>query len=133
MSRGDTMLFRHAIQTPDGTILESKSRHDFVSHNDTVSGENYFIDGGLDSPRGSLNKVEAKNLCVTSNSEHSEIRKYFKWGTYGKNGDQPLHHILLKDMTMEHLKAILKTQDLNSVVGRIIQNEHDFRNIEGMK
>ena len=53
-----------AIQTPDGTILESFNRHDYVTHEDTVSGEHYMLDGGLEYTRGSVNKVQAKDLSV---------------------------------------------------------------------
>jgi hypothetical protein len=38
------------------------------------------------------------------------VRDWMKWGTYGKNGDQPLKLVLLKDMSDEHIRAILKTQ-----------------------
>jgi DNA-directed RNA polymerase subunit F len=37
-------------------------------------------------------------------------RSTFKWGTYGKDGKQPLRYVLLKDMSVEHIKAILETQ-----------------------
>ena len=32
------------------------------------------------------------------------------WGTYGKNGDQPLREVMIKDCDIEHLQNILKTQ-----------------------
>ena len=37
-------IVANRIRTPDGTILESKHRHDFVS----CSCESIFIDGGTD-------------------------------------------------------------------------------------
>lgn len=33
-----------------------------------------------------------------------------RWGTYGKNGDQPLRWVKLKDCETDHLQAILETQ-----------------------
>jgi hypothetical protein len=39
-----------------------------------------------------------------------KIREWMHWGTYGKNGDQPLKYVLLKDMSDEHIQAILETQ-----------------------
>ena len=38
------------------------------------------------------------------------MREITLWGTYGKKGNEPLKHILLKDMTNEHIQAILDTQ-----------------------
>ena len=39
-----------------------------------------------------------------------KVRDWMHWGTYGKNGDQPLRYVLLKDMSDEHIQAILDTQ-----------------------
>ena len=41
------MITKNAIKTPDGTIIESKHRHDFVCHKDK-NGNTYCVDGGLD-------------------------------------------------------------------------------------
>ena len=40
-------LIYNAIRTPDGTILESRSVHDFVGHTD-ANGKYYAADGGLE-------------------------------------------------------------------------------------
>ena len=34
-------LIYNALRTPDGTIIESKSRHDYVTHTD-ANGKNYI-------------------------------------------------------------------------------------------
>ena len=39
-----------------------------------------------------------------------QTRDTFTWGTYGKNGDQPLKRVVLRDMTNEHIIMILATQ-----------------------
>ena len=79
------MILKNSIKTPDGTILVSRHRHDYVSHNDT-NGETYFIDGGNSYFRGSLNKVPAEDLSITTEDDFDLIREGFEWGSYGKNG-----------------------------------------------
>ena len=56
-------LIRNRWKTPDGTVLISRHTHDFVSHKD-ANGEEYFIDGGNDYIRKSVNKEEMENMCV---------------------------------------------------------------------
>lgn len=39
------------------------------------------------------------------------VTKYeAKWGTYGKNGDEPLRYVRLVDCSTEHLMSILRTE-----------------------
>ncbi len=40
-------LIRSCLETPDGTILQSRSRHDYRQHLD-ANGKTYMLDGGLD-------------------------------------------------------------------------------------
>lgn len=47
-----------------------------------------------------------------------KARYWLKWGTYGLNGNEPLKHVLLKDLTDDHIKAILRTQNH---IGRFIR------------
>ena len=39
-------LVRNAMRTPDGTIIRSRHRHDYVTHKD-ANGSEYMLDGGL--------------------------------------------------------------------------------------
>ena len=83
------MKERHLIlsrmQTPDGTILTSRHRHDYVAHED-ANGEYYFLDGGNDYQRWSLNKEPMKDLSVWSDAPFEEIRKAALRGTFDENG-----------------------------------------------
>lgn len=105
-----TNIIYNAIKTPDGTILESRYRHDFQTYTDTVSGESYMIDGGLDYTRRSINTMPAEDLTMTLEDPHEKAREWVKWGTYGASGREKLHYIKVKDMTVEHIQAILSTQ-----------------------
>ena len=51
--------------------------------------------------------------------EHDVLRKYFQnispreyvlWETFGKSGNEPSKFVLIKDMSDEHIKAVLETQ-----------------------
>lgn len=45
-------ILSNRMRTPDGTILESKHRHDYVTHLD-ANGNEYMLDGGLSYVRSS--------------------------------------------------------------------------------
>jgi len=57
-----------------------------------------------------------------------ETRDTFTWGTYGKNGDQPLKHVYLKDMSNEHILIILCTQhQISRFTQRVFMDELNLR------
>jgi len=103
-------ILRNAIQTPDGTILESKTRHDYKEYED-ANGWVYMVDGGLDYSRRMINRnAPETDLSLTEDDSHDDLRKFVTWGTYGKTGDQPLSYIAIAAMEAEHLEAALDTQ-----------------------
>jgi hypothetical protein len=101
------MMIRNAIRTPDGTILESNSRHDYKSHIDTTNGHTYIVDGGLDYRRRSVG-VPYEELSVSLDDSFEKVREALTWGSRGINGDQPLTQIRLCDMTTDHIRAVLR-------------------------
>lgn len=119
-------LLVSAIITPDGTRLESEHRHDYKTHVD-ANGETYMIDGGTDYIRMSVNKVPCEKAFVYSDDSHITIRENFKWGTYGKDGKQPLERKLLSTLEDEHIKAILKLTYVKSHIKNIFENELIYR------
>ncbi|CAB4222383.1 hypothetical protein UFOVP1655_91 [uncultured Caudovirales phage] len=122
-------LLVNAIITPDGTRLESRHRHDYQTHID-ANGDEYMIDGGLDYVRRSINKEPAIDDFVHDDDTHEVIRESFKWGTYGKKGDQPLVLIPLKSLDTEHIEAILETQThLKSHIVKVFEDELEYRMI----
>lgn len=95
----------NAVKTPDGTVLHSKHRHDYIEYKD-ANGELYVLDGGNDYRRCSINKEPFVDISVRMCHDIEDIREHFVWGTYGKGGDQPLTNVLLKDMSNAHIQAI---------------------------
>ena len=122
-------IIANRIRTPDGTILESMHRHDYVTYED-ANGLEYMVDGGLDYLRRNVHDdAPYIELSVYSDDSHDVIRDVFKWGTRGKDGKQPLTYVPLKNLTTEHIEAILETQDhIQEYIRNIFLDELEFRN-----
>jgi hypothetical protein len=131
------IIFRNSIRTPDGTVLISKSRHDYQEHKD-LNKEVYAIDGGNEYYSGTVNIIPPESLRLDTESPHCELREYFTWGTYGKCGTLPMRKVLLKDLTNEHIEAIIITQihlptEMLSLFGDelIYRDDFNLNNHEG--
>lgn len=112
--------------TPDGTKLQSYHRHDYKTHTDK-NGEEYMIDGGLDYVRTSVNKEPANHFRITMAWPHPVRRESFHWGSYGKQGNEPLHWIALKDMEPDHIKAVLIIKPSESWLAQLLNDELEYR------
>ena len=127
------LLLVNAIITPDGMILESTHRHDYKTYVD-ANGEVYMIDGGIDYIRTSINKEPAKSACVYTDDPHEIIRESFRWGTYGKDGKQPLMRKTLDSLDTDHIEAILDTQfHLADHIIKVFVDELEYRRIKSCK
>lgn len=104
----ERILIANRIQTPDGTILHSKHRHDFVCHIDKVNGERYCVDGGNYYQKISFEKNPPIDCSIYSTDDFEEVRKVFLRGMYGKNGNEPLHYISLCEMSEEWIFNVIK-------------------------
>ena len=112
--------------TPDGTILHSKYRHDFISYYDTED-KYYMLDGGIEGYVRTSGDLTS--LCLYEDDEHSEIRKYFSWRTYGKEGNEPGRWVTLDQMSNLHIDSILRTQShiRDTVVQKVFVAEIAYR------
>ncbi len=101
-------LVYNAIQTPDGTILVSRFRHDYRTHRDT-NGYIYMVDGGRDYLRRNAAPLgfEHTELSLYEDDSIADIREVFAWRTnsltYSFLKD---NYIFLKDMKTEHIESI---------------------------
>lgn len=148
------LVFRNAIMTPDGTILESTHRHDYVTHVDTKDGEFYMVDGGrtyfkrsgpqkrivqLPWYKALLNIIVGKptfketegytdlSIYGDENSPFEFVRRNMTWGTNGKKGDEPFKLLILCDMDTDHIEAILKTQPIGPQYRAWFERELQWR------
>jgi len=122
-------LLCNAIRTPDGTILESIHRHDYKTYTD-ANGKEYMIDGGLDYIRCSVHD-DQEWLGVYDDDDFSEIRLRFKWGTRGKDGNQPLQYKPLYRLDNDHIRAILDTQShIPEHIHKQFKKELQWRGLE---
>ena len=124
--------------TPDGTVLISHHRHDYIEHDDAC-GSRYFIDGGNSYQRHGCVGVAAfkglTDLCVYSDAPHAKLRKACHWGTRGKNGDEPLHYVRVMDMETDHLQKVVgqygETADTTKI--KIMKDELDLREVGALQ
>ena len=115
----------NAIQTPDGTVIESRHRHDYVTHTD-ANGKTYMVDGGLDYLRRTAHGDEVE-LSVSLDDGHEKVREVLTWGTRASHL-LPLAYVKLCDMTTDHIGACLETQNrMHKNVRAAMQNELLFR------
>lgn len=122
-----TRLFRNAMRTPDGTVIESLFRHDYVTYKD-ANGETYMVDGGVDYLRRSTNKIPAEDLSSEEiEGVHEYNRQHFRWGTYGKDGTGPFKQVILMDMDTDHIEAVLETQKLSDSSKALFEEEIKYR------
>tara|TARA_R110000851_G_C12795886_1_gene536878 strand:+ start:31 stop:435 length:405 start_codon:yes stop_codon:yes gene_type:complete len=120
------------IRCPDGTILESRHRHDYREHVQE-DGEEYFIDGGLDYVRYGgtcIDKIEV--LTSYYGDDHTDIRENFTWGrNFNKEMNRlpKTEFVLLKDITDSHLEALIDyTKDFSvKEINMLFKDELVFR------
>ena len=119
-------LIKNSIRTPDGTVLTSRHVHDYQLHKDK-NKEVYSTDGGIDYIRRSVNIEPYKDLNLYSDDPFEKLREGFEWGTYGKNGDEPLHYKSVSNMSTPHINAILSQYNLVEHLKELFEKEISFR------
>ncbi len=126
-------LLHNSIQCPDGTILVSRSGHDFCSHKQE-DGREYFVDGGLGYQRVGYSDEEYKDLSIYVGQPHEEIREGFEWGnSFDKDMNRlpETSYIKLKDINDDHLEAIwdMFCKGKGDKIMDVIFNEMNYREL----
>jgi hypothetical protein len=122
----ESRILLNRIKTPDGTILTSYNRHNYVEYKDTLTKEVLMVDGGTDYLRRNVGTYE--ELSVYDDGSHITRRSAVHWGTRGKDGRQPLVYKPLKDLDSDHIEAILKTQhQISDFYREIFKEELKYR------
>ena len=125
----DRKIICNKIRTPDGTILESKSVHDYVTHIDN-NGLEYSTDGGTEYLHRIVHeKAPYEDLTVYLDDPIELIRDNVVWGTYGKQGNEKLQYKKVKDMSNKHIERILYiyADRLGETTKEIFNRELDYR------
>ncbi len=119
------------IKTPDGTILHSTHRHDYITHLDK-NGEKYMVDGGSAYLRRNICKEPYEELSLYADDPYEEVRKVFKWGTYGVEPDYShCVSVNIYKISNPHIEAILDTQKhLPSHIYNLFLEEKAYREEE---
>ena len=100
----------NAIRTPDGTVIESKNRHDYVTHLDTVTNREYMVDGGWDYLRRSAFN-DAVDLSLYDDDDFELVRQHIKrfnnftnsYTCLAEMSDQWLDNVI--DLVLNHLNS----------------------------
>lgn len=110
MEKFNDRIVYNAIQTPDGTILQSKYRHDYVQYTDK-NGQYYMVDGGLDYPRRGFDKNDYIDLYkLFKDCTLDECTQYLMWGQNYDKDMNKLPETIFKpicELTTDHIQAIL--------------------------
>lgn len=72
-----------------------------------------MVDGGLDYQRyGGMDMLKVDRsptvYLSTDPQDHNKMRTSFHWGSYGKNGDQPVKWMTPSEMSNDHIKNIIE-------------------------
>jgi hypothetical protein len=121
-------LIQNAIYIPSEDLyLKSVHVHDYVSH-EPREGYSWSVDGGLDYLRcgwGPTNKRDSfEDWSLYEDDPFERIAERFLWGTYGKPATFPMRYRPIASFTLDHLQAILATQQQikGKLVERVVQH-----------
>lgn len=119
------------IRTPDGTILKSMHRHDYVQYTDK-NGKDYMVDGGTDYLRRIVHEeAPYEELTIYEDDSFEVIRENYCRGGRGKDGTQPLTWVPMNQMNDNWLAACIVYNEErgmgDSFANEMYRKEQDYR------
>lgn len=124
------------IRTPDGTILKSMHRHDYVQYTDQ-NGKDYMVDGGTDYLRRIVHEdAPYEELTIYEDASFEVIRENYCRGGRGKDGTQPLTWVPMNQMNDNWLAACIVYNEErgmgDSFANEMYRKEQDYRKEHGI-
>lgn len=124
-------LLVNKIKCPDGTVLVSRTRHDFQGHVQE-DGREYFVDGGLSYQRIGFSDHQFEDLTCYVGDSHEKIREHFEWTRSLDERGDPLEKpevVILKDITDSHLGALVHwtAEDYPEYIHQVFLDEVEWR------
>lgn len=106
----EQLVLNRVICLECGEVLTSYHRHDYKVCKCTNAT---MIDGGLEYQRyGGMDMLKVDRsptvYLSTDPEDHTKMRASFHWGSYGKNGDQPVKWMTPSEMSNDHVENIIK-------------------------
>jgi len=124
-------IILNQIRTPDGTVLKSMTRHDYVQYTDK-NGKDYMVDGGTDYLRRIVHEeAPYEELTIYEDSPFEIIRENLCRGGRGKDGTQPLTWVPMNQMNDNWLAACIVYNEErgmgDSFANEMYRKEQDYR------
>jgi hypothetical protein len=123
----------NSIKTPDGTVLVSRHRHDYVEHLDK-NGSTYMVDGGLDYLRRSTNVEPYEELSVEDDGKHETRRQHLQWGVNYTKDEVRLpetQYRRIMDLDTDHIEKILELfgHRISDLYKEVFRQELQYREL----
>lgn len=127
----DRKLLVNKIICPDGTVLQSRSRHHFVEHIQE-DGREYFVDGGLEYQRIGFSDEEYTDCTCYTDDPIEKIREHFTWTSVLDKDCKPLSKPicnLLKDLDDHHVSVLVEwtSENYPKKINDVFVMEHEYR------
>ena len=126
-------ILYNAIQTPDGTVISSKHRHDYNTYTDK-NGQHYSVDGGVDYLRRGFDKPDYTDVSVYDDGTHETRRNYICWGVnYTKDMVRlpETRWEFVKNLNIDHIQAIVDGEYAKGFMLEVFKEELNYRKKNG--
>jgi hypothetical protein len=123
----------NSIRTPDGTVLFSRTRWDYVEHLDK-NGEVYMVDGGGFYLRRSMNVEPYEELSVEDDGKHETRRQHLLWGVNYTKDEVRLpetQYRRIMDLDTDHIEKILELFEyrISDLYKEVFRQELQYRKL----